>query len=167
MWNRNLPLLVVVLLAFAALAQEDAPGDETAADSPDAAAEEASGSAEPEDSVAEEDGDASGPAQPEEAEEPEEVDDAADGVLDEAFDDLELDEQTYEVLIWGEHNAEVSDIERDIGRLHQQAKAMWGDFPFTRYVFMIHAGDNLRGATEHVNSTIIQKNRWGFAPRKE
>ena len=82
------------------------------------------------------------------------------------FDSMEVDEQVYEIVIWGEGNFDIDRIKQDITKLHHQAKLIWKTFPFKRYVFMYHAGDNLRGATEHVNSTIIQIDRLGFYPDK-
>jgi len=82
------------------------------------------------------------------------------------FDSITVEEQTYEIVIWGEGNFDMERLKKDIEKLHYQAKAIWGTFPFKRYVYMYHAGDNLRGATEHVNSTIIQTDRLGFFPDK-
>ncbi len=68
------------MLAWTALAQDDNPPEEPAADTEVVAENESGGSAEIDAAV----------------EEVEEASDADDGVLDEAFDDLDLDEQTYE-----------------------------------------------------------------------
>jgi predicted metalloprotease with PDZ domain len=78
-----------------------------------------------------------------------------------AFD---IDGIKYELVIWGEGNHDINKIKVDIEKLHHQAKLIWKSFPYQRYVFMIHAGDQLRGATEHVNSTIIQTDRFNFFP---
>ncbi|HFC30886.1 MAG TPA: M61 family peptidase, partial [Oceanospirillales bacterium] len=40
-------------------------------------------------------------------------------------------------------------------------------FPFKRYVYIFHVGNKLRGATEHINSTIIQTDRFAFSPDKK
>jgi predicted metalloprotease with PDZ domain len=45
-----------------------------------------------------------------------------------------------------------------------QARSIWSGYPFQRYVFMIHATDGAGGATEHINSTVIQIPRWNFQP---
>jgi len=83
------------------------------------------------------------------------------------FESFQVEEQTYEIVIWGEGNFDMERLKKDIEKLHYQAKAIWGSFPFKRYVYMYHAGDNLRGATEHVNSTILQADRLGFFPDKK
>ena len=82
-------------------------------------------------------------------------------------DFVQVEEQRYEIVIWGNGNYDMQRLKKDIEKLHYQAKAIWKTFPFKRYVFMYHAGDNLRGATEHVNSTIIQTDRFGFSPDKK
>lgn len=80
------------------------------------------------------------------------------------FDSIHVDEQTYEIVVWGEGNFDMQRVKKDIEKLHYQAKSLWKTFPFKRYVYMYHLGDKLRGATEHVNSTIIQSDRFGFYP---
>lgn len=83
------------------------------------------------------------------------------------FDSIKVDAQTYEIVIWGDGNFDMSQLKSDVKKLHYQAKAVWKTFPFTRYVYMYHIGDKLRGATEHVNSTIIQTDRLNFFPAKK
>lgn len=83
------------------------------------------------------------------------------------FDSIQVEKQLYEIVIWGDANFDMQRIKTDIEKLHYQAKLMWKSFPFTRYVYMYHTGDKLRGATEHLNSTIIQADRFGFSPDKK
>lgn len=83
-----------------------------------------------------------------------------------AFTTFEVDNIQYETLIWGEGNHDIDDFNLKAAKLHQVAKALWGDFPYQRYLYMIHSGDGLRGATEHVNSTIMQFDRFGFKNKK-
>ncbi len=77
-----------------------------------------------------------------------------------------VDDKSYEILIWGEGNHDIADIQKQTTLLHHQAEKIWGEFPFERYLYMIHAGPGLRGATEHVNSTIMQFDRFGFSDKK-
>lgn len=79
---------------------------------------------------------------------------------------FEVEDKQYEIVIWGEGNHDINDLKKQVTLMHHEAKKIWGDFPFDRYVYMYHAGDGLRGATEHVNSTIIQQQRFNFKPRK-
>lgn len=83
------------------------------------------------------------------------------------YDVMKVEQQTYEIVIWGEGNYQMETLKKDIEKLHYAAKDIWKTFPFKRYVYMYHVGDNLRGATEHVNSTIIQTDRFGFYPSKK
>lgn len=79
---------------------------------------------------------------------------------------FKLDGIDYEIIIWGDGNHDINDLEKQISLMHAEVKKIWQTFPYERYVFMYHAGDGLRGATEHVNSTIIQQARFNFKPRK-
>ncbi|WP_223787128.1 M61 family metallopeptidase [Marinicella meishanensis] len=81
------------------------------------------------------------------------------------FKAFTVGEQNYEIVIWGEGNHDIDDLQQQVTRLHHAGAALWGDFPYQRYVYMYHVGDGLRGATEHVNSTIIQQDRFNFQPR--
>ncbi len=83
------------------------------------------------------------------------------------FTSFKVESQTYEIVIWGKGNYDMERLKKDIEKLHYQAKALWKTFPYSRYVYMYHVGDKLRGATEHVNSTIIQTDRLGFYPDKK
>lgn len=74
-------------------------------------------------------------------------------------------DKDYELVIWGKGNFDSKKIKKDLNSLVDTYSAIWSDIPYERYVFMVHAGPNLRGATEHANSTIIQKDSYGFAPR--
>ncbi len=79
---------------------------------------------------------------------------------------FEVDGLSYEILIWGQGNHDIKDWQQKTTALHYVAKDLWGDFPYQRYLYMIHSGDGLRGATEHVNSTIMQFDRFGFGDPK-
>ena len=78
-----------------------------------------------------------------------------------------IDGMEYEIVVWGEGNYQMDQLQADITALHHAAATIWGSYPFERYVYMYHIGDGLRGATEHLNSTIIQWDRFGFYPREQ
>jgi predicted metalloprotease with PDZ domain len=82
------------------------------------------------------------------------------------FLSFEVDDKTYEIVIWGEGNHDIYDLQKHITALHHVGMDLWGEAPFERYVYMYHAGDGIRGATEHLNSTIIQQDRFNFKPRE-
>lgn len=82
------------------------------------------------------------------------------------FLSFEVEDKTYEIVIWGQGNHDIQDLKDQVSLMHHEAKKIWGSFPFDRYVYMYHVGDGIGGATEHVNSTIIQQQRFNFWPRK-
>ena len=84
-----------------------------------------------------------------------------------SYDSFKIGQQSYEIVIWGDGNYDRKRLIKDIKKLHQQAQAIWYDFPFKRYVYIFHVGNKLRGATEHINSTIIQTDRFAFSPDKK
>ncbi len=71
----------------------------------------------------------------------------------------------YELVIWGKGNYDSAKMVEDLKVLVQQSKYIWQGYPFKRYVFMVHATSGARGATEHLNSTIIQTSRFKFSER--
>jgi predicted metalloprotease with PDZ domain len=63
----------------------------------------------------------------------------------------------HEIVIWP------TGIDRDDERLVddfraivREQRAIFGELPYDRYVFLVHAGPGLGGGTEHLNSTIMQ-----------
>ena len=80
---------------------------------------------------------------------------------------FEVDNRKYELVIWGKGNYDSKKMVEDLTAMVEQAKHIWQDYPFSRYVFMVHATSGARGATEHLNSTIIQRSRFKFSSRKD
>lgn len=78
-----------------------------------------------------------------------------------------VDGLDYELVIWGKGNYDSAKIVADLTVLVQQSQSIWQGYPFKRYVFMVHATSGARGATEHLNSTIIQRSRFQFSSRKD
>ncbi len=78
-----------------------------------------------------------------------------------------VDGRDYELVIWGEGNYDENQMAKDLAVMVKQAKYIWSDYPFSRYVFMVHATSGARGATEHLNSTIIQRSRYAFHKRDD
>jgi predicted metalloprotease with PDZ domain len=78
-----------------------------------------------------------------------------------------VDKKDYELVIWGHGNYDIELMIADFKKIIKTTGSVWGEYPFARYVFMVHATDKARGATEHINSTIIQKPRYQFAKRKD
>ncbi|NOU50305.1 M61 family metallopeptidase [Pseudoalteromonas sp. JBTF-M23] len=78
-----------------------------------------------------------------------------------------VDGRDYELVIWGQGNYDVEKMLSDLKKLVKTGSLIWHDYPYQRYVFMVHATSGARGATEHLNSTIIQRHRDSFAKRKD
>ncbi len=79
----------------------------------------------------------------------------------------QLDGRDYELVIWGEGNYNATQMVADLKKLSPTATAIWDDYPYQRYVYMVHATSGARGATEHLNSTIIQRPRFRFGARED
>ena len=83
------------------------------------------------------------------------------------FYSFRADGKDYELVIWGEGNYDGQQMAEDLKKLVPESQTIWQGYPYDKYVFMVHATTDARGATEHVNSTIIQRRRFDFAPREE
>lgn len=77
------------------------------------------------------------------------------------------DGRDYDLVIWGEGNYNAAQMQKDLEKLVQQTDAIWQGYPYQRYVFIVHATDGARGATEHLNSTVIQRDRFTFGKRED
>nr|WP_294846576.1 PDZ domain-containing protein [uncultured Sphingomonas sp.] len=75
------------------------------------------------------------------------------------------DGKDYQIVIWGKGNYDADGMAADFKKIVTQAPAIWKTYPFNRYLFIIHATDGVGGATEHMNSTVIQMPRTMFQPR--
>lgn len=77
------------------------------------------------------------------------------------------DQRDYEVVIWGQGNYDAPTLVKDLQKLVQQAPSIWQGYPYQRYLFIIHATGGAKGATEHLNSTVIQRERFSFGSRAD
>lgn len=75
---------------------------------------------------------------------------------------FKADGKKYELVIWGDGNFSGKKIVDDYKKMVVEHGKLWGDYPFDRYLFIVHAAPGLRGATEHINSTVIQRDAMGF-----
>jgi predicted metalloprotease with PDZ domain len=74
--------------------------------------------------------------------------------------------KTHEIVVWHAGAAvtppakyDAERMKRDFRAIVQSQAAIFGDMPYDRYVFLVHAGPGLSGGTEHLNSTIMQTSR--------
>lgn len=80
---------------------------------------------------------------------------------------FQVDGRDYDLVIWGEGNYNAAQMQKDLAKLVQQTDAIWQGYPYSRYLFIVHATDGARGATEHLNSTVIQRDRFTFGKRED
>lgn len=69
----------------------------------------------------------------------------------------------HRVVITGKGNYDLRQIAADITKIADEGYKIFGEFPFDDYTFIV----NLRGGggLEHLNSTALQWNRFGFKPQ--
>lgn len=69
----------------------------------------------------------------------------------------------HRVVITGEGNYDLKKIAEDTAKIAEEGYKIFGEFPFDDYTIII----NLRGGggLEHLNSTALQWNRFGFKPQ--
>lgn len=79
---------------------------------------------------------------------------------------FKVDERNYEVVIWGDGNYDAKQIVADLEKLAGQTASIWQGYPYKNYLFIIHSAVGARGATEHLNSTVIQRDRFSFKTRQ-
>lgn len=72
-----------------------------------------------------------------------------------------------DLILWGAGNYDADRMASDLSPLIRTQVSFWGDAPFGRYVFLVHATQGVGGGTEHFNSTIMQLARDGFAPQSQ
>ncbi|WP_213609793.1 M61 family peptidase [Pseudoalteromonas sp.] len=78
-----------------------------------------------------------------------------------------VDGRNYELVIWGQGNYDVDLMLKDLKTLVSTGNLIWDSYPYKRYVFIVHATSGASGATEHINSTIIQRPRNRFGSRED
>lgn len=83
------------------------------------------------------------------------------------FHEFSEGERDYQLVIWGHGNFDGRKMAKDLKALVTQGTTIWSDYPFKKYLFIVHATSGAGGATEHINSTVIQRPRLKFAPRAE
>lgn len=92
-----------------------------------------------------------------------------DILYDSPFEVSNFNEITFEVrgkehrfVVTGEGNYDLKAIARDTAKIIEECYKIFGELPYNNYVFIL----NLRGGggLEHLNSTALQWNRFGFRP---
>ncbi|MFN9994112.1 MAG: M61 family metallopeptidase [Phycisphaerales bacterium] len=78
----------------------------------------------------------------------------------------EVDGVPHELVFWGKSPTDPKPFLDDFARFTKTQRDVFGSLPYNRYVFITHIGPNMRGGTEHLNSTIIQARPDIFTDRK-
>ncbi|MBI5216499.1 MAG: M61 family metallopeptidase [Ignavibacteriae bacterium] len=68
---------------------------------------------------------------------------------------FEVEGVPHVLSIAGEGNWNADTLIKDITKIVQTTKALWGEFPYKRYVFLVHCSPTSGGGTEHLNSVIM------------
>lgn len=65
-------------------------------------------------------------------------------------------------IVTGEGNYDLDKIAKDTAKIIEECNKLFGELPYEDYTFIL----NLRGGggLEHLNSTALQWNKWGFEP---
>ncbi|MCH1920461.1 PDZ domain-containing protein [Shewanella sp. A3A] len=77
------------------------------------------------------------------------------------------DGKQYDLVVWGEGNYDLEQMVADLKKVTLASQQIWQGYPFERYLFIVHATSGARGATEHINSTVIQLPRFNFRERED
>ncbi|TAA43722.1 M61 family metallopeptidase [Corallincola spongiicola] len=83
------------------------------------------------------------------------------------YHEFSMGDRHYGLLFWGKGNHDSDQVITDLKKLDKAAGELWGDYPFKDYLYMVHGTSGARGATEHLNSTIIQFPWYAFHERKD
>ena len=75
---------------------------------------------------------------------------------------FEIENKMHVLSIAGDVHWDTTTVIDGLRRIVQASKKFWGDLPYDRYYFLLHALPNASGATEHMNSTTIDVHPFSF-----
>jgi predicted metalloprotease with PDZ domain len=78
-----------------------------------------------------------------------------------------VDGKQHEVSIYGSGNLDPKKFIADIKKIVKAAGTVFGEYPYQRYVFIIHLVSERGGGLEHRNSSMIKLQRWSFKSRTD
>lgn len=70
------------------------------------------------------------------------------------------------VAMYGEGNYNLAQLKIDMAKITAASTEVFGQNPNKEYVFIVHNVTDSQGGLEHVNSTTLSVNRWGYSPDK-
>lgn len=76
---------------------------------------------------------------------------------------FDVDGKRHRIVFSGKGNYDEKQVVSDVAKIVEQAYKIFGELPYENYTFIV----NLRGGggLEHLNSTALQFNRFGFKPK--
>lgn len=69
----------------------------------------------------------------------------------------------HEVCMYGKGNYNREQLQKDMAAIVEACTAVYGENPNSRYVFIIHNVTVSSGGLEHLNSTVLEVNRWNYS----
>ena len=76
--------------------------------------------------------------------------------------DFEVGGIPHRILLWGEARVDTERLVSDVAACVEANASLFGGFPYTSYLFIVHLTEKGRGGLEHHNSTILLYPRDGF-----
>ncbi len=76
--------------------------------------------------------------------------------------EFEVEGKKHYLSIFGEGNWEKDKLLERLRKVVEANFKFWGDLPYRHYTFMVHSAPGMGGGTEHINSTIMGINPFGF-----
>ena len=73
----------------------------------------------------------------------------------------------HKVAMYGEGNFDLEQLKFDMAKIVESCTEVFGENPNKDYVFIIHNLTNGSGGLEHLSSTTLQVNRWGYEPGRK
>lgn len=70
----------------------------------------------------------------------------------------------HEVAMYGPGNYDIAQVKKDLAKIAELSTNIFGQNPNDYYLYIIHNLDSRGGGLEHINSTTLQLDRWGYEP---
>jgi len=81
--------------------------------------------------------------------------------------DFDASGARHKVAMYGKGNFDVELLKTDMAKIVESCTEVFGENPNKDYVFIIHNLTNGSGGLEHLSSTTLQVNRWGYEPGRK
>ncbi|MFO1533962.1 MAG: M61 family peptidase, partial [Thermoplasmatota archaeon] len=78
-----------------------------------------------------------------------------------------VDGKEHVIAVYGRGNEDERRLARDLKAIVEEERAIFGELPYDRYVFILHLSDKARGGLEHENSNVSGVDRMTFQPDKK